>query len=38
MATHRYDKYMERHEDDDVIHVYQEEIVGHQSFTVSDGA
>jgi hypothetical protein len=29
---------MERHEDDDVIDVYQEEIEGHQSFTVSDEA
>jgi hypothetical protein len=40
MDTHRYDAYMERHDDDDVIHVYQEENEGHQSlsFTVSDGA
>jgi hypothetical protein len=38
MHTHWYDKYVERHEDDDVIHVYQEEIEGYQSFTVSDGA
>jgi hypothetical protein len=29
---------MKRHKDDDVIHVYQEEIEGHKSFTVSDGA
>jgi hypothetical protein len=31
---------MERHNNDDVIHVYQEENEGHQSlsFTVSDGA
>jgi hypothetical protein len=31
---------MERHDDDDVVHVYQEENEGHQSlsFTVSDGA
>jgi hypothetical protein len=31
---------MERHDDDDddVIHVYQEENEGHQSLTVSDGA
>jgi hypothetical protein len=30
---------MERHDDDDVIHVYQEENEGHQSlsFIVSDG-
>ena len=28
---------MERHEDDDFINVYQEEIEGRQSFTVSDG-
>jgi hypothetical protein len=37
MDTHRYDEYVERHEDDDVIHVYQEEIKEHQSFTVCDG-
>jgi hypothetical protein len=39
MDTHRYDAYMERHDDDDVIHVYQEENEGHQclSFIVSDG-
>jgi hypothetical protein len=37
MDTHRYDEYVERHEDDYVIHVYQEEIEGHQSFTISDG-
>jgi hypothetical protein len=39
MDTHRYDAYMERHDDDDVVHVYQEESEGHQSlsFTVSDG-
>jgi hypothetical protein len=37
MHTHRYDKYEERHEDDDdVIHVYKEEIEGHQSLMVSD--
>jgi hypothetical protein len=31
---------MERHDDDDVVHVYQEENEGHQnlSFTVSDRA
>jgi hypothetical protein len=37
MDTHRYDTYVERHDDDDVVHVYQEEIEGPQSFTVSDG-
>jgi hypothetical protein len=37
MDTHRYDEYMERHEDDDIIQVCQEEIEGHTSFTVSDG-
>jgi hypothetical protein len=39
MDTRRYDAYMERHDDDDVIHVYQEENEEHQSlsFTVSDG-
>jgi hypothetical protein len=36
MDTCRYNAYVERHNDDDVIHVYQEEIEGHQSFTVSD--
>jgi hypothetical protein len=38
MDTHRYDTYVEKHDDDDVIHVYQEENEGHQSlsFTVSD--
>jgi hypothetical protein len=38
--THRYDAYVERHNDDDIIHVYQEENDGHQSlsFTVFDGA
>jgi hypothetical protein len=39
--TRRYDAYMERHDDDDdVVHVYQEENEGHQSlsFTVSNGA
>jgi hypothetical protein len=34
----RYDEYVERHEGDDVVDVFQEEIEGHQSFTVSDGA
>jgi hypothetical protein len=41
MDTHRYDAYVERHDDDDdVVHVYQEENKGHQSlsFTISDGA
>jgi hypothetical protein len=41
MDTHRYDAYMKRHDDDDdVLHVYQEENEGHQSltFTISDGA
>jgi hypothetical protein len=39
MDTHRYDAYMERHDNDDIVHVYQEENEGHQSlsFTVSDG-
>jgi hypothetical protein len=38
--THRYDAYMERHDDGDIVHVYQEENEGHQSlsFTISDGA
>jgi hypothetical protein len=38
--THRYDAYAERHDDDDVVHVYKEENKGHKSlsFTVSDGA
>jgi hypothetical protein len=38
MNTHRYDAYVERHDDDDVVHVYQEEIEGHRCFTVSDKA
>jgi hypothetical protein len=39
MDTHRNDAYMERHDDDDVIHVYQEENEGDQGlrFTISDG-
>jgi hypothetical protein len=36
MDTRRYDAYVERHGNYDVIHVYQEENDGHQSFTVSD--
>jgi hypothetical protein len=38
--TRRYDAYVKRHDDDDVIHVYQEENEGGQGlcFTVSDGA
>jgi hypothetical protein len=40
MDTCRYDAYMERHDDADVIHVYLEENEGDQGlhFTVSDGA
>jgi hypothetical protein len=40
MDTRRYDAYMERHDDDDVVHVYQEENEGHRilSITVSDEA
>jgi hypothetical protein len=38
MHPARYDEYVERHEDDDVVDVHQEEIEGHQSFTVFDGA
>jgi hypothetical protein len=40
MDTRRYDVYMDRHDDDGVIHVYQEENKGHQSlsFTIFDGA
>jgi hypothetical protein len=38
MNTHRYDEYVERHDDDYVVHVYHEEIEGHQSFTVSNNA
>jgi hypothetical protein len=39
MDTRRYDAYVERHDDDDVIHIYHKENEGHQSpsFTVSDG-
>jgi hypothetical protein len=38
MDTHRYVAYMERHDDDGVIHVYEEENEGDQvlHFTVSD--
>jgi hypothetical protein len=38
MDTHRYDAYVERHDDDDVVHVYQEKNEGHQSlcFIVSN--
>jgi hypothetical protein len=40
MDTHQYDAYVETHDNDNVIHVYQEENEGHQSlsFTVFDGA
>jgi hypothetical protein len=40
MDTHRYDAYKERHNNDDIIHVYQEENEGDQGLcsTVSDGA
>jgi hypothetical protein len=40
MDTHRYNAYVERHDDDDVVHVYQEENEGRQSlsFTVSNWA
>jgi hypothetical protein len=35
MHTHRYDEYIERHQDDDI---YQEEIEVDQNFMVSDRA
>jgi hypothetical protein len=40
MDTHGYDAYAERHDDDDVVNVYQEENERHQSlsFTVFDRA
>jgi hypothetical protein len=40
MDTRRYDAYRERHDDDDIIFVYQVENKGHQSlnFIVSNGA
>jgi ketosteroid isomerase-like protein len=40
MDNHRYDAYMERHDNDRVVHVYQEENEGYQSlsFIISDGA
>jgi hypothetical protein len=38
MHTRQYDEYLEGNEDDDVVDVYQEEIKGHQSFTVFDRA
>jgi hypothetical protein len=34
MHTHRYDEYIEGHEDDDI---YQEKIEVDQNFTISDG-
>jgi hypothetical protein len=34
MHTHRYDKYVEKHEDDDI---YKEEIKVDQNFTISNG-
>jgi RNA recognition motif-containing protein len=39
MDTCRYDAYVKKHDDDDVIHVYQEENERHQSISliVSDG-
>jgi hypothetical protein len=39
MDTHRYDAYVERHDNDDVVHAYHEENEGHQSvsFIVSGG-
>jgi hypothetical protein len=38
--THRCDAYVERHDDDDVVHIYQEQNEGHQSlsFIVSNEA
>jgi hypothetical protein len=38
IGTRRYDAYVKRHNDDYVVHVYQEKNEGHQSlsFTVSD--
>jgi uncharacterized protein with NRDE domain len=40
MDTHWYDAYVERHDNDNNVHVYQEENEGDQClhFTVSDGA
>jgi hypothetical protein len=40
MDTHLYDAYMERLDDDDIIHVYQEKNEGNRGlrFTVSNGA
>jgi hypothetical protein len=39
MNTRQYEAYMERHDDDGIVHVYQEENEGGQGlhFTVSDG-
>jgi hypothetical protein len=39
MDRRRYDACVERHDDDDVVHIYQEENEGHQSisFTISNG-
>jgi hypothetical protein len=40
MDTRRYDAYIERHDNDDIVHVYQEENEGDQGlcFIVSDRA
>jgi hypothetical protein len=38
MDTCRYDAYMERHDDDNVVHVYQEENEAHQNFTIFNWA
>jgi hypothetical protein len=38
MHTHQYDEYMEGQKDDNVVHVYQEQIEEHQNFMVSDAA
>jgi hypothetical protein len=37
MHTAQYDEYMEGLDDDDFIHVYQEQTIEHQNFTVFDG-
>jgi hypothetical protein len=37
MHTHRYEEYVEGQEVEDVIDVYQEELIEHWNFTVSNG-
>jgi hypothetical protein len=38
MHTHRYEEYVEVQEEEDVVDVYQEQLIEHQNFTVSNGS